>query len=113
MATPQVLTYNWTIYQSELVKLQIPVVDGSGQPFDITGWGIDAALKDVPGGTVLYQFPSNNYIISTSTLTLIVPWDLSSTWTFLGGWYRVKILHPTDTSQKYRILQGNFTIQLD
>lgn len=115
MAAPAgtALVYNWTISQSELVKLQVPVTDGSGQAFDVTGWSVDAKIKDAPGGTVLYTWSNINIVVSGTTVTLIVPWTDSSTWTFTGGWYRVKIIHPTDSSQVYRILQGIVQVQPD
>lgn len=105
--------YFWSIEQDELVTLQIPVLDSVGSPFDVTGWTVDAKLKAERGGTVLYTFTPAEYLASGTNVELTILPATSLAWVFRHGWHRTKVVHPSDPTQKHRILQGRFRISLD
>lgn len=106
--------YCWYVEQGELVTLQIPILDSGGNLFDVTGWSVDAAIKaNTNGGTVLYSFLSEDCAVSGSNVYLTVLPDTSLAWSFTGGWYRVKIISPTDSTNIQRVLSGSIVVSSD
>lgn len=104
--------FAWIIEQGELVTFRIPVLAADGQPFTVDGWTVDTKIKDLRG-TVLYAFTSGTWAVSGAFVTLTVLPDVSNAWTFRTARYRVKIQHPTDATQIYRILQGPLYVSID
>ncbi len=105
--------FDWSVDQGELVQLLIPVLDDNDQPFTVTGWSVDAKIKTAPRGTILSTWASQDVIVAGSSVTLSILPATSLGWTFTKGWYRVKIVHPTDATQIYRILDGYLTVNGD
>jgi hypothetical protein len=106
-------SFNWTIEEGELVRLRIPVLDADSNPFTVTSWTVDAKIKDRPGGEVLHTWSVGDIEVTGTNVTLTVLPATSIAWTFHRGWYRVKVIHPSDSTQIYRILQGHFRISPD
>lgn len=109
------VNYGWRIEQGEREALDVPVLD-NGVPRVVTGWTIDAVIKDAPGGTVLYTFPPAQVVINEHIIQLIVPATVSAAWTWTVGWWRVKITAPdTDPAdpETYRVAQGAFLVDRD
>lgn len=112
------LDWTWRIEQGEREEISIPVLDDNDDPFPVIGWTIDAKIKDRPGGIVLYTWPLELTQIHAggSSVKLVVPADVSETWRFTTGWYRVKIIDPEsdpDDLVTHRILQGPLIISPD
>lgn len=93
--------------------LSIPVLNAAGAPFTVTGWTVDAKIKDGSGGVTLYTWNSLNIAATGTNVVLTILPATSFGWTFEGGWYRVAIQHPSDATQRYRILEGLFILSDD
>lgn len=107
--------FAWRIEQGEREPLDVPVLD-NGAPRDLTGWTIDAVIKDAPGGTVLYTFPPAQVVVNGHIVTLIVPAPVSSAWTWTVGWWRMKITAPDPDPvdpETHRVAQGAFLVERD
>lgn len=108
----------WTIEAGERQPLTIPVLDAAGAPYSIAGWVVDAAIKDRPGGTVLYQWPTNLAVVSGDGLSVVIttPVPVSTLWRFTNAWYRIKVsdpASPVDDPNVQRILEGSLTVSPD
>ncbi len=101
--------YDWLVPQSTLVRLQIPVLDGNGAPFNVTGWSVDAKVH-TSGGTVLYTWLTGDTLASGTNVTLTILPAESALWTFCSALWRVHIQHPSDATQIYRIIEGKFRV---
>lgn len=106
-------TFNWTVQQGELVVLNIPVLDSAGAPFIVTGWSVDAKVKTGSGGATLHTWAIGDITVTGSTVQLRVLPATSLAWAFEQGFWRTKIIHPSDPTQIYRIIQGNFSVSDD
>lgn len=114
LATELATVYDFTVEQGTLVRLSIPVLDSSGNPFTVTGWTVDAEIKTSDrGGTLLYTWLSGAVSASGTNVILTVLPATSLAWDFLIAWYRVVVQHPTDATQRHRILQGKLLINAD
>lgn len=107
-----VTTYDWTTPQGALDRRSIPVFNSSGL-FPVDGWTVDAKIKDEPGGTVLHAWSLGDISAVGFYVTLTILPATSLGWAFVRGWYRVKVIHPSDATQVSRILQGKFTVSDD
>lgn len=106
--------YCWFVEQGELVTLQIPILDSRGNVFDVTGWSVDAAIKaNANGGTFLYAFLSEDCAVSGCNVYLTILPATSMAWSFTVGWYRVKIISPTDSTNIQRVLSGRIVVSYD
>lgn len=106
--------FNWTVQQGTQVQLSIPVLDSAGAAFAVSGWTVDAEIKSSDnGGYLLYSWPSGAAVASGTNVTLTILPATSLGWYFISAWYRVVIQHPTDATQRYRILQGRLSLSLD
>ncbi len=105
--------WDWDITAAVLEQLRIPIVDDAGAPFAVSGWSADVKIKTRPGGDVLHTWTSGDVQLAGTNVTLTVLPATSLGWRFVKGWYRVKIEHPTDATQVYRILQGRLTVAPD
>lgn len=106
------LWYDWTTEQGELDQRSIPVLL-AGAPFDVTGWSVDAKIRVRPGGGVLHTWaPGDITAAGTNVILTILP-ATSLGWTFQRGWWRCKVIHPTDPTQVSRIIQGAFRVSRD
>jgi hypothetical protein len=104
--------YVWRIEQGQIETLNVPVTN-DGDEFDVTGWDVDVKFKTNPGGTELYDFPSDGISIDDDVITLTLPAVESSEWDFFIGWYRVEITDPDsedDDPTTYRVLHGAFLV---
>ena len=88
------LKWPWLVEQGEDTTLFVPVLDGDGQPVNVSGWSVDAKVKDRPGGSVLYSFPSEGAVPDGVRVKLTVPGAASSAFTFSRAWYRVLLTDP-------------------
>lgn len=114
LMTDLATVYNWTVQQNTQIQLAIPVLDLAGHAFTVTGWTVDAEIKSSDnGGYLLYSWPSGAAVTSGTNVILTVLPTTSLAWDFTTGWYRVVIQHPTDATQRYRILQGRLFLSLD
>lgn len=104
--------YEWVHEQGELDTRRVPVLDADG-PKDVTGWIVDAKIKTFPGGTVLYTWPSQNVVVSGTDVDITILPAVSSGWLFERGWWRLKVTHPVDPTQAFRIVQGKFIVSKD
>lgn len=88
-------------------------------PFDATGWAVDAKIKVRPGGPVLHTFSTGEdgdarILADDGTkLQLTILPAVSMTWTWTTGWYRIKITDPNDATNIQRIVQGPFIVDQD
>lgn len=109
------VNYGWRIEQGEREALDVPVLD-NGVPRVVTGWTIDAVIKDRPGGTVLYTFPASGISVAGHVVTLTVPGPVSAAWTWTVGWWRLKVTAPNPDSanpETYRVTKGPFLVDRD
>jgi hypothetical protein len=109
-------TYNWRVRQATRERLIIPILNPDGSPKDVTGFTVDAKVKTVPGGAVLYTWPTDDIDIDGTGLALTIPAAVSALWTWHGGWYRVKLTDPASPAEDpsvSRVLQGAIFIDLD
>lgn len=107
------LRYDWTVEQGEFVQLRIPVLDSASAPFTVTGWSVDAKVKHQPGGDVLHTWAPGDITVSGTDVTLAVLPATSLAWMFERGWWRCKIIHPSDATQIHRIVEGVFRVSRD
>lgn len=105
--------YDWTVPAGELVQLRFPVLDRDGAPFSVTGWSVDAKIKTRAGGTVLHTWATGDIQTSGAFVTLTVLPATSLGWAFDRGWWRAKVIHPSDATQIYRVIQGRFIVDPD
>jgi uncharacterized protein YfaS (alpha-2-macroglobulin family) len=76
---------NLVLTQGDDLSLQLDVVDGEGDPFDLTGYTASAQIRQVPSGTVAATFTASigtasdvNLVLTktqTSTLSGPLSWD--------------------------------------
>lgn len=103
------------VEQGERKIEDFPVKLGD-DPFDATGWAVDAKIKVRPGGPVLHVFTTAEAKIlvddGTKLRLTILP-ALSMTWTWTTGWYRIKIIDPEDATNIQRIVQGPLIVDPD
>jgi hypothetical protein len=105
--------YDWIVQVDALVKLQIPVVDANGVPFNVTGWVVDAEVKTGSGGAVLYTWDSGNIAASGTSVVLTIKPSTSNAWTFDSGYWRCVVQNPLDSTQRYRLAEGHFLLSAD
>lgn len=110
--------YTWLVEQGERETLTFPVLNEAGSPTVITGWTVDARIKDRPGGATLYTWPSNLAQITGggSSVTLTIPGPVSAGWTWTTGWFRVKVTDPSSDPADpavHRIIAGPLIISPD
>lgn len=108
------------IEQGENWDWTFAVLDSGSSLFPITGWTVDAKIKNRPGGDTLYTFPSPaaQIVGGGAFIKLTVPAAVSAAWTWSTGWYRVKIREsepPADPDNPIvqRIIQGAVVMDLD
>lgn len=102
--------FDWVAEKDELIVLQVPVIDSNRDPFDVTGWIVDAKVETRSvGGIVLYGFPVS--LASGTDVFLTIPAATSAAWTFSTARYQLSVQHPTDATQIHRILQGRFFVR--
>lgn len=115
MASADTTTFTWRIEQGEREQLTIPIYDENNSLAFITGWTIDAQIKDRPGGDTLYVFPDELAQVfgGGAFIGLTVPAPVSAAWLWRTGWFRVVITEP-DTGPvdptSYRVLEGPVVI---
>jgi hypothetical protein len=117
------LNYPWRIEAGERERLSIPVLTEDGTPADLTGYTIDAVIRDRQGGVVIYEFPPEHVTVEVpedpeepSAIVLLIPAPISAAWTWTIGWWRLLITAPVvdpEDPDTHRIIQGPFTISLD
>ena len=115
MDTVDTTQFVWRIEAGESESLTFPVLD-EDDPFDISTWTVDAAIKSKPGGTVLYSFPPSQITKGTTTVTLQLPPSATADWTRTTAWFRVKLIDPASSPTDpttYRILAGPVVILPD
>lgn len=103
------LTFAWRIEQGEREVLQIPVLGEDGEPYDVTGWAVDAQIKTGKGGAALHAFAPEHITITGHIVALLVPVPVSDEWNWTVGWFRVVITSPNSDPADpaaYRIIQG-------
>jgi hypothetical protein len=105
--------FDWLVEQDELIRLRIPVLDEAGALFDVTGWTVDAKIKTARGGSILHTWTSGDIDATGAYVTLTILPATSLAWPFRRGFFRVKVTNPGDATQRYRILEGNFTLSVD
>lgn len=108
--------YAWRISQGAREKLNIPILDGDGVPVTLTGYTVDAVIKDRPGGAVLYTWPAEDVETAGTAVSLTIPAPVSTAWTWSVGWYRVKLTAPgaePDDPMTTRVLQGVIVLDFD
>lgn len=105
--------WDWEIAAGVLTQLNIPVLDSAGELFTVNGWSVDAKVKTRPGGSVLHTWQPADIAVAGTSVTLTVLPATSLAWRFTASHYRVKIIHPSDATQIYRILQGRFDVLPD
>jgi hypothetical protein len=112
-AALNVREYTWRVKQSARERLTIPIFEGDGTTAaTVTGYGVDAVIKEHPGGAVLYTWPAEDAVLSGSSVVLTIPAAVSAAWTWRAGWYRVKLSPPSDPAIS-RVLQGTIFLDLD
>lgn len=109
--------YAWRISQGAREQLDIPILQPDGvSPKDVTGYTVDAVIRDVPGGELLYTWPAEDVVIAGTSVSLIIPAPVSAEWIWSVGWYRVKLTAPIvdpDDPPVSRVLQGVICIDFD
>jgi hypothetical protein len=112
MSDGRATRYDWTVEQGELVTLRIPVLDSFVSPFDVTGWSVDAKIKSSSDSdaTIIYAFAPGGYVASGTNVYLTILPNTSLAWSFQRAWYRVKVIHPTDSTNIQRVLNGTFLL---
>ena len=108
--------FAWRVEQGERTRITIPILDSAGDPYDVTGWAVDAQIKAAPGGCSLYTWPAELITIDGAEVELVIPAAVSSLWTWTSGWWRVVITDPNSNPadlDTYRVIQGDFTLLLD
>jgi hypothetical protein len=109
-------SYAWRISQGAREQLNIPILDGDLTPVTLTGYTVDAVIKDQPGGEVLYTWPAEDVEIAGTAVLLSIPAPVSAEWIWHVGWYRVKLQAPVvdpDDPPVSRVLQGVIVLDLD
>lgn len=105
------LTWTWTVEAGERTTLYVPVLDDNNQPLSITGWVVDAVVKDQPGGTVLHTFTTDEAMPDGSRVKLTLDETVTAAFTFRRAWYRVKVVDPVNGP--VRLVQGPFVVSPD
>jgi hypothetical protein len=105
--------YTWRHEQGELDKRRFPVLL-NGAAFDASGWSVDAKIKTGPGGSTLHTWVVGDIAVSGLGVDLTILPATSLAWTtWRRGWFRLKIIHPSDATQIHRIAQGPFLLSRD
>lgn len=110
-APGEALTWTWTVEAGERTTLYVPVLDDDGLPQSITGWVVDAAVKDRPGGDVLHTFTEAEAAPDGSRVKLSLDETVTAAFTFRRAWYRVKVVDPANGP--VRLVQGPFVVSPD
>jgi hypothetical protein len=113
----RVRVWPWRHTQGERDPVTFQVLDVNDSAYSITGWTVDAKIKTRPKGTVLHTFGEDDIEISPDgfAVTLTIPAAVSSAWTWTTGYYRIKVIDPSDPDDPTvrRLLQGPFVTDPD
>lgn len=117
MASSDTLEFTWRVEQGEREQLVIPVLDDTAAA-NITGWTVDAQIKNRAGGDTLYTWPAGLAYVSASgtSVTITIPAAVSAAWVWRIGWWRVVITDPAsdpDDPTVHRIIEGPLVIDPD
>jgi len=109
--------FTWRIEAGEREVLSVPMLQADGvTPKDVTGYSVDAKIRDEQGGEVLYTFPPEHITISGSDIELLIPGPVSAAWVWSVGWWRMVITVPDPDPldpETDRVVQGAFIVDAD
>lgn len=103
----------WRVEQGERDLRAIAIPD-TAEDFNLTDWTVDAVIRAShrAGATVLYTWPDDLITVVGDDVVLEIPAEVSLSWAFELGWYRVKLV-PADEVAVQRVASGVFVLDAD
>lgn len=93
------------------------IVDSAGAPLTVTGWTVHAQVREAQEGPLLAEWVSGTptgsqgqATASGTSVTLSVPYAMSSAWTFRTGRLHVELTEPGVNGRRERIADERIVV---
>jgi hypothetical protein len=101
------LKYDLIVDQGADYAVTFPVLDGAGQPVDVTGWSASGQIRaGYASATVLHTLAPT---LGSGGLALRIPAATSAAWAFRLGRYDIELVAPDATVT--RLVEGSVVVR--